>query len=340
MYSHTLLLALADLCALSVKQIELTDRWLQMWARKMFPHIKQQPTKGPVLLMDLEAGVGAALVSRLPQHPNESMRFGYPMRLAISVRARLRKLETGAKPPELKLGTDCSTEQCTILLSHLQSKWCQLPRSHAGRPTALVSLCGGGLAATFFRLMGRTFEQGESAPQPAYQGARGMYLQTVGAPGEDPDKDDAERAWGWEEWQGAYDRQDAVLTRVGPMRHRWFLDQLIVVRDPEQLRLGHATRVAHGEDGQMHLSVRLFLSSAQALTMRPTSGNSAEDLPFAAALLVGTNEEKASLILPPRTFSQGRVLRSSDPSGEKKWRLTCLLHRGGDFERVLFEPGE
>ena len=37
-YSHALLLGLADPCAMSVKQIELTDRWLAMWARKVFPY--------------------------------------------------------------------------------------------------------------------------------------------------------------------------------------------------------------------------------------------------------------------------------------------------------------
>jgi hypothetical protein len=36
-YSHALLLGLADPCAMSVRQIELTDRWLAMWARKCFP---------------------------------------------------------------------------------------------------------------------------------------------------------------------------------------------------------------------------------------------------------------------------------------------------------------
>ena len=36
-YCHALLLGLADPCALSVRQIELADRWLGQWARKIFP---------------------------------------------------------------------------------------------------------------------------------------------------------------------------------------------------------------------------------------------------------------------------------------------------------------
>jgi hypothetical protein len=42
------LLGLADPCAMSVRQIELTDRWLAMWARKVFPYAQQRETEGPV----------------------------------------------------------------------------------------------------------------------------------------------------------------------------------------------------------------------------------------------------------------------------------------------------
>ena len=49
-YSHALLLGLADPCAMSVRQIELTDRWLAMWARKVFPYAQQRETEGPVIL--------------------------------------------------------------------------------------------------------------------------------------------------------------------------------------------------------------------------------------------------------------------------------------------------
>ncbi len=41
--------------------------------------------------------------------------------------------------------------------------------------------------------------------------------------------------------------------------------------------------------------------------------------------------------VPPRSFSPGRVLRTIDPGTERKFRLTRLLQRGADFERVAFE---
>jgi hypothetical protein len=60
-YSHALLLGLADPCAMSVRQIELTDRWLGMWARKVFPYVQQRETEGPVIIIDLDSAAGAML---------------------------------------------------------------------------------------------------------------------------------------------------------------------------------------------------------------------------------------------------------------------------------------
>ena len=54
-------------------------------------------------------------------------------------------------------------------------------------------------------------------------------------------------------------------------------------------------------------------------------------------MLGATEQEAVSLIVPPRTFNPGRILRSMDAGPERKFRLTKLLQRGGDFERVAFD---
>ncbi len=130
-YTHALLLGLADPCAMSVKQIELTDRWLGMWSRKLFPYAQQRETEGPIIVVDLESPAGASLIISAPRHPPQSMRFGYPGKLATSVRGRLKRLQTGANPAELQLGHDCSVEQCTTLLGYLDARWYQGPRRGA-----------------------------------------------------------------------------------------------------------------------------------------------------------------------------------------------------------------
>ena len=123
-----------------------------------------------------------------------------------------------------------------------------------------------------------------------------------------------------------------------PTQYRWFLDQLVVVRDDERTRLGlrHSHRSRRAQRAR-DVAVAVARPAVARSPMRPTSIAFAEELPVPALLLGERSEEPASLIVPPRTFNAGRVLRSMDNGPERKFRLTKLLQRGGDFERVAFE---
>ena len=46
-----------------------------------------------------------------------------------------------------------------------------------------------------------------------------------------------------------------------------------------------------------------------------------------ALMLAESDGEKASLIVPPRTFNPSRTLRSMDTGPERKFRLTKLLQQ-------------
>lgn len=335
-YTHALLLGLADPYAMSVKQIELTDRWLGMWSRKVFPYAQQRETEGPVIVVDLESPAGATIVQTGPRHAPTSMRYGYPGKLATSVRGRLKRLQTGASPAELQLGHDCSAEQCTTLLGYLDARWYHVPRLVGEAPRTTVELCGGGLGAAYFRIGGRTFERKDPAARLSYQGAQ--HLQTLDALTDyDRGREDAERTWLWEQWSGSYEWRDASLARPSGTQHRWALDQLVTLRDEERVRVGSITRVARDVHGEVALSMRLWSATPKAFAVRPLSTAVAEDPPVPALMLEETPEDKASLIVPPRTFNPSRMLRSLDSGPERRFRLTHLIHRGVDFERVAFE---
>jgi len=335
-YSHALLLGLADPCAMTVKQIELADRWLGMWARKVFPYAQQRESEGPVLVVDLDSNRGAALVTQTPAQPPASMRFGYPTKLATSVRGRLQRLQGGANPAELQLGQDCSVEQCTTLLGYLDAKWYQAPRRAPATPEQPVELCGGGLGAAYFRIRGRTFDRADPLGRTYTQ--RAQHLTTLGAITDyDRGRDEAERNWPWERWVGGCEWREAALQRTGAGSHRWSLEQLAVLRADDRRRLGYVTRVMLNVDGSLSLSLRLWPATPQSIAVRPLSAALSEEPPLPALLLPEVPEDKASLCLPPRTFSPGRVLRTIDPGPERKFRLTRLLQRGADFERVAFE---
>jgi hypothetical protein len=339
MYSHALLLALADPYAMTVKQIELADRWLAMWARKVFPYADQRESEGPVILVDLDGGAPATLATAAPRNPPASMRYGYPGKLAMSVRGRLKRLQAGANPAELMLGHDCSVEQCMHLLGHLDARWYQVPRSGARGGDATVELCGGGVPGAYFRTAGRTFDRKDPLGRLSVHNAQ--QLQTLGAVTDyDRGKEDAERTYAWEGWQGSYAWRDASVVRRGPAQYRWQLDRLVAVRDEERVRIGYVTRVALGGDGALSLTLRLWSGDPKPIPVRPMTLARNEDPPVPTLLMGETPDDKAFLILPPRTFDPSRVLRTIASGAERKFRLTRLLQRGADFERVAFEEAE
>lgn len=336
-YCHALLLDLADPCAMTVRQIELTDRWLSMWARKVFPYAEQRETEGPLIVIDLEAPMGAVLLPAGTRNAGETTRYGYPAKLITSVRGRLKRLASGSNPAELQLGHDAAVEACTALLTYLDSRWYALPAKRiGGDANATVDLCVGGLGAAYFRISGRTFNSADLLGRLSYQGTQ--HLATLGALTDyDRNKEEAEKSWAWESWQGDYDWTAGTLRRVGSGHHRWHLDQLVVLRGDDRIRCGYVTRVALDNQGELAISLKLWPGSATAIAVRALTTMLVEEPPAPALTLAATPDEKACVIVPPRTFSAGRVLRSLASGPERRLRMTRLIQRGADFERASFE---
>ncbi|HEX4883845.1 MAG TPA: hypothetical protein VFX05_06870 [Casimicrobiaceae bacterium] len=334
-WSHAVLLALADPWAMTVRQIEIADRWLGTWARKVFPYAQQRETEGLVMVADLDGGDAAALVASPPRETPASMRFCYPGKLATSVRGRLKRLAQGASPAELALGHDVSTEQAVALLSHLDARWYQLKPARDAQRVSL-EMCGGGLPGAYFRVGGRTFDRKDPLGRLTYQGSQ--HLATLGALTDyDRNREEAERALPWERWQGRYEWREAAVTRTQGSAHHWFLDQLVTLRDDERTRLGHVTRIALDAEGGLAAVVRLWPGNPRTIAVRSLQSAFSEDPPMPLIELAESPEEPASLIVPPRTFSPGRQLRSMNAGPERRFKLVKLLHRGADFERVAFE---
>ena len=335
-YSHALLLAIADPCAMTVRQIELTDRWLGQWSRKLFPYAQQRETEGPVVVVDLDSAAGALLAPFAPKDAPPAFRFGYPGKIATSVRGRLKRLGSGANPGELQLGQDVSVEQCVALLTHLEARWCHVGRTSADEGDDTLELATGGLPCAFFRVGGRTFER-EDKLDRTFHGAQQHLKSLTALTHYDRYKEEAERDWPWEKWQGRYEWRDAAIGREDDGHYRWSLEQLAVVRDEERTRLGFVSRVARGLQDELSLALKLWPGTPRALTMRPVATSMAEESPLPAILLAESPEDRATLVMQPRAFTPGRVLRSTDGGPERKFRLTRLVQRGADFERVAFE---
>ncbi len=150
-------------------------------------------------------------------------------------------------------------------------------------------------------------------------------------------REGAERTWAWERWDGTCEPREASLLRAGEARHRWQLDQLAVVRDEGKVRAAYVTRVSLGADDGLSVSLRLWSGVPKALALRPLSTTATGEAPVPALLLAETPDDKACLVLPPRSFNPSRVLSSIEATPAHRLRLTRLLQRGADFERVAFE---
>ena len=192
------------------------------------------------------------------------------------------------------------------------------------------------MPCAFFRVGGRTFER-EDKLDRTFHGAQQHLKSLTALTHYDRYKEEAERDWPWEKWQGRYEWRDAAIGREDDGHYRWSLEQLAVVRDEERTRLGFVSRVARGLQDELSLALKLWPGTPRALTMRPVATSMAEESPLPAILLAESPEDRATLVMQPRAFTPGRVLRSTDGGPERKFRLTRLVQRGADFERVAFE---
>lgn len=335
-YSHGLLLALADPYALTVRQIELTDRWLGQWSRKLFPYAKQRESEGPVIIIDLEGTHGAILAGTAAGTHPASVRFGYPAKLATSVRGRLKRLASSSTPAELQLGEDISTETATALLKHLDARWHHPPTAGQRKRSTAVEVAAGGTEAAYFRVGGRSFNRQDPLGRDTDPT---RYLQTVGGISDfDRRKEQAERSWPYEKWYGVCEWREATIKHQGGGSYHWFLDQLVVVREDSQTRLGYVSRLAVEADGGIALSLKFWPGDPKVFAVRLVNPNNTEEAPAAALLLAESPEEPATLVMSPRAFALNRVMRCDEPGPVQKFKLLRIVQRGGDFERVAFEP--
>ena len=333
-YSHALLLARADPCAMSAAEWDLTDRWLQGWARKFFPDSAMRTSEHVLLVVDVMQGAGLATWDDAPDSGPPSLRYGSPDKLSVSLLQRQKRLRSGATPAELGLGDNITAAAAEKLLSHLYERWCTLSVAQ-GSPSGdqPVAVCGGGLYAIYFRLIGRTFS-GESTRDRLTYRAVEEEATFDSIPDHDSRRDQAEKDWPWESWNGDLLGFGGSLER-GIAGNRWQLNQAMIARDPTgRISCGYVSWL--GEvGGMLRIGIRLWPGEAGALIIRAASGVAREEPAIPAIALPGIGREPSSLLLPPRYFQAGRRIETSGMP-KRSFRLLKLLQRGADFERVAY----
>ena len=119
--------------------------------------------------------------------------------------------------------------------------------------------------------------------------------------------------------------------------------QLLGVRPGEKGRfmLGQVRWLMQAANGDLHAGVRLLPGLPSPIAARGTGLNvqTQEYVPAIALSAVAALNAPPSLVIPPGWYKPKRVLEIHTGSAAKV-RLTDVVERGSDFERVLYEKAE
>jgi hypothetical protein len=338
-YVRALLMGMANPNEMSQRQLTFTAYLLERWAHKVEVRASP-PDEGdiPPLVVDV-AGDGA------PERGGAAAaepRYLDVTKLARSLRNRIGLLRKGESPAKLALGEDCVQPSCEQLLVFLYRQWCQprAPRAAERRRVADTAQCCNDIAAIHYYVSGRVFRQPgerELTQQEREQIATFGRLSTR-------DEDDYSAAHGFvlEHWQLQDESAQGLkmIRRAGTPGRRYVTGQLVAVRpaDSKSFMLGQVRWLAQSEEGDLYCGVRLMPGLPAATAVRPTGLNirDATYVPALSLTAVPALGAPPSLVLASGWFKPKRVVEVW-VEAPVRVRLTELLERGADFERVAYE---
>ena len=343
-YARAVLTALANPNELAQRQLTFVAFLLERWASKLELSRKPIPEGDGVasLVVDL-AGErapereGSASSAREPRYLDAR-------KLAKSLRNRVALLRKGESPAKLALGEDCVQPSCEQLLVFLYRQWCQ------GKPPRALERRGGGvaaeacpeMAAIHYYMSGRVFKQPTEQSSELTQKQRDE-IATFGRVSTRQD-DDYSHAHGFqvEKWLIADESAQGLrlVRKKGEPGKRHAPGELLGVRPGEAAKfmLVQVRWLMQAANGDLHAGVRLLPGLPSPVAVRGTGLNvqSQEYVPAIALSAVAALGAPPSLVVPTGWYKPKRILDLHTGS-TAKIRLTDVVERGTDFERVLYE---
>ena len=341
-YARAVLMALSNPNELTQRQLTFVAFLLERWASKLEvgtkPIAAEEEGVAP-LVADL---AGDAPPSRDGASAGD-VRYLDTRKLAKTLRNRVALLRKGESPAKLALGEDCVQPSCEQLLVHLYRHWC------AGKPTRALerrSVSGQAeacseLTAIHHYIAGRVFSP--PGEQPELTQKQRQEIATFGhVSTRDEDEYSGQHGFFIERWKIEDESAQGLrlVRAAAEAGKRLAHGQLIGVRpiDSKQFMLAHVRWVRTAENGDLHTGVKLMPGIPSPLAVRPT-GLNVQPEAWAPALglsAVPALNAPASLILAPGTYKPKRVIEIH-AGGSSKARLTEVLERGVDFERIAYE---
>lgn len=339
-YVQALLTYLANPYQLTPRQLaqvgELLDKWAPRCALALQP---PDPRHFAPIGVD-PAGDGP------PAHLEGNAtapRYLDTTRLGGTLSQRIKWLQGHNKPQEVGLPEDCTQPACGALLLSLYQLWCggRPRRTMQRRKTVPKAEVCFGFPAMYFHQAGKPY-----APPKArhFYGVREMEdLRLFGrAASRAAASFKAEPAdYPLEVW----DIRDESAQGYGlgrppgkgsPLLHY----QLLAVRpfDSRRFALGHIRWLTFGGDNALQVGITLLPGSPVPAIVRIAGGAEPEPRTEPAFLLpeVPALKAPASLVTPPGFYRPDALLELHGQDGPVTVRLTGLLEKGADFERMGF----
>jgi hypothetical protein len=327
---------------LSQRQLTFVAFLLERWAAKVALARTAVTEEGlPPLVVDL---AGDGLPERVVPNAGAAVEPRYldTRQLSKSLRNRVALLRKGESPAKLALGEDCVQPSCEQTLVFLYRQWCQpRPARHPAAGGASVSAqVANDMEAIHHYLSGGRQRRVEA--KDLTQQMR-LELETFGRVRSlDNDEYTSARGYSLEAWRIEEDSaQELHLVRpAGQGAKRYAHGQLVAVRPPDAsgFILGQVRWLIGGANGELRAGVKLMPGIATATAVRGTGLNDKTERPTCALALaaVPAVNSPPALVVPAGWFKPNRVL---ELVGEKPCsvRLTEVLERGADFERVAYQ---
>lgn len=328
-YAESLLMQLANPYGLSQQEFVLLRRWAAYFAGKV-KFVRGAPQPGGYAV-DL-AGHCAPQWTKAGTE-TETTRFLELADVSSSVRKRIRKLEEGVDPAVLGLGNDCTGRVAADLLNALGRAWLEAPakRDFSRTVSASPTLLASGFAA-IHRALGENSRAASAAPV-GYSYGEADRLHTLQRAYETGANWES-RVPGLENWERFEESAKEFRLRRTEPGAALALRQLVALRPrgARQFILCEVRSLSEGADRLLTVAAHPLPGIVKPCTVR--SADQKTQSPSQALMLPAGPGLPAVLLLPTGWYRSGREIEVHTGGNVIRVRLTALLDRGFDYERV------
>lgn len=340
-YSAVLLGQLANVYALSAREIDFVDAVLKRFAHKVvFTREAFQPAAEPTLGVDLMANAGAAF--HLVDARAEHVRLLDVRELSKSLRRRIKKLGEGEEPATLDLPSDWSAVDAATQLTRLHRLWCEsgVPRTSAIAPREAEAIIAFGIAETHFFLSGDLFEQPGVKRELSRQEMSDIAM--FGRVTEATTRARyAEFNYGSETWPIVDQARDAIrVVRPSNSARGVAIGNLVGLRigKPGEFYLASVRELLEEKSGTLIVTLALLPGKPEATAIRASDNkmrNATYTQGFRLPAMPALNVPE-TLIVPAGFVARGRGIDVYHPAhgGAKQVIAEDWLERGSDFDRI------